>query len=152
MSEIARMLDKGFNPTRLARAAHEAGHGRYFVQHGIKVDHVSLSGTKTRKGQEFSGSKRKHYLIAGAAGPAALYRFLKVHCGYSSSKARSFAYDDSESDQKIFDHWRKEWGISMSFGSAFSTGCSWANSNGGSLDRLTARLAKNGSISTFWDL
>lgn len=146
MSEIERMIEKGFDLNRLAAAAHEIGHGHYFTRHVIKVDYVTLGATMTCK-RELSGNQRKHYLIAGAAGAAAQCRFLQKYCGYSKSEGKSFSYGGSKRDRQIFSRKCDEFGIGMSFDSAFSTAYSWAGWHGGRLDSLTVKLAKSGRLS-----
>lgn len=148
MNEIERLLEDGFDVNVLMKCAHEVGHGHYYVRHSIKVAYMTPRETMPRR-QRISEGQRKHYLIGTAAGAASQCRFLERYAGWPKAKAKSYACSSKFSgvDKSLFKAECKELDLRMSFDSAFSTAYDWVCSNGGKLDRRTAKLAKRGRLS-----
>lgn len=156
MNEIERLLRRGFNPKRLAAAAHQVGHGYGYLGAGLRPTMLRLDigwfGRVNGGGvwlgyHEVTPRQRTAYLVGVLAGHAAHARFLHRYTGAELHTARRMAEPAAEHDyERLFDL-TAEWGTRPSVSDLYAKAERLVTRAGTRIDRATPVLARAGRLS-----
>ncbi len=153
MNPVAQALADGVPPIRLEAAAHEIGHGIVWRHHGFPVARmVVTTGLFSPVGRAFCRLQQtpwldtdnaEGYLIGLMGGMAAHLSFRARHLHAGAGEARAHAGHDISEYRRLSGPHRCRLSVGAGTSRAGSVLAGYGYTR---LDRLTARLARTGSL------